>query len=279
MDSTTESASASDSGETGDTDDTTDIPPTSPACGMAAGSDWYAPYEVYWGEQTLRAEVDAGGVTREYIVEIPEPYDPNTPYPVVFTFHGLGALMDNAYGQHVANQWGQQVVAVYPQGLDNTWDLSAGGVDVSMFTGILNQLGNELCLDMRRIFVQGTSMGGGMTNFLACVMGDLVAGAGPTASWFPISADQCVAPVPVFVIHGMNDPTVSFNSGVQARDTWLSINGCSSESSPHDPSPCVIYDDCDSGVPVVWCAHDGGHDLPGVQGLDDDMMSFFMGLE
>jgi poly(3-hydroxybutyrate) depolymerase len=183
--------------------------------------------------------------------------------------------MDNAFGQHVGRLWDEQVVAVYPQGIDNTWDFGAGGPDVSLVTAILNQIGHEVCLDMRSIFVQGTSMGGGMSNFIACVLGDLVAGSGPAASWFPIATDQCVGPVPQFIVHGMNDPTVSFSSGVQARDTWLSINGCSDVSTPFDPAPCVIYDQCESGAPVVWCAHDGGHDLPNVHGLDVPMMAFF----
>jgi polyhydroxybutyrate depolymerase len=168
---------------------------------------------------------------------------------------------------------------VYPQGLDNTWDLVLGSADSAFFLAMLDQIGTELCLDMRSIFVQGTSMGGGMSNFLACAHGDLIAGSGPAASWFPIPPEQCVGPVPQFIVHGMNDPTVSFQSGVQARDTWLQLNGCTDTSAPYDPDPCVVYDECSSGAPVVWCAHAGGHDQPGVHDLDDDMMSFFGALE
>lgn len=258
---------------------TTGVPLTSPGCGMAPTTDWYAPYTVFWGEETLLAEVDVGGVTRQYIIELPENYDPDTAYPVVFTFHGLGAMMDNAFGQHVGELWDHQVVAVYPQGLANTWDLAVGSADSELFIAMLEQIGNALCLDMRAIFVQGTSMGGGMSNFLACAHGDLIAGSGPAASWFPIPPEQCAGPVPQFIVHGMNDPTVVFESGVQARDTWLSINGCSDSSTAYDPDPCVIYDDCTSGAPVVWCAHAGGHDQPGVHELDDDMMSFFGALK
>jgi polyhydroxybutyrate depolymerase len=256
-------------------DDTTDIPPTSPGCGTPATTDWYAPYTVFWGEETLLAEVEADGLTRQYIIELPENYSPDTAYPVVFTFHGLGATMDNAFGQHIGQLWEHQVVAVYPQGVDNAWNLAVGSADSAFFTAMLNQIGTALCLDMERIFVQGTSMGGGMSNFLACAHGDLIAASGPAASWFPIAPEECAGAVPQFLVHGTNDPTVSFESGVQARDTWLTVNGCSTTSTPYDPSPCVIYDDCESGAPVVWCAHDGGHDQPGVHGLDDDMMSFF----
>jgi polyhydroxybutyrate depolymerase len=143
---------------------------------------------------------------------------------------------------------------------------------------IINQIGNEVCLDMTSIFVQGTSMGGGMSNFIACAMGDLVAGSGPTASWFPIAPTDCVGPVPQFIVHGENDPTVPFSSGEEARDAWLGINGCSLESMAIEPAPCVMYDDCSSGAPVIWCAHAGGHDQPNVHGLDDDMMAWFESL-
>src|SRR5690606_21829191 len=38
------------------------------------------------GPQTM----DVDGTQRSYIVVLPEGYDPETPYPLIFAFHGLG---------------------------------------------------------------------------------------------------------------------------------------------------------------------------------------------
>ena len=45
-----------------------------------------------------------------------------------------------------------------------------------------------------------------------------------------------------------------------ARDKFVATNHCSSTTTAVNPSPCVSYDGCDSGYPVVWCLIAGeGH--------------------
>jgi poly(3-hydroxybutyrate) depolymerase len=283
VDSTGGSDASTDGGD--DDDDSAGIPPLSPGCGMPFTDEWLADYRLYWDAPALRATVDVGDVEREFLIQLPEAYDPDLPYPIVFTFHGQGGQMDNAYGQDVARRWDGEVIAVYPQGIPSnggsgptTWNLSVGGYDESFFIAMLNEIGGRMCIDMQRVLVQGTSMGGMMTNFLACSRGDLVRGAGPTASMFTLSPDACKGPIPQFVIHGMNDNVVSFSAGVQVRDRWLAINGCSDVSTPVDPAPCVAYTECESDAPVIWCAHDGGHDTPNVAGLDEGLHAFLQGL-
>lgn len=278
-DPTQGSAETGGGSETGE-DPTNEIPEFSPGCGLPLSTDWLEPYTVFWGEETVMGTVEAVGLQREFLVELPEPYDPDQPYPIVFTFHGYGAEMDNAFGQNVADLWDAQVIAVYPQGLGDpsSWRTSPNAEDVAFFIAMMNAIGSQMCVDMNRVFVQGTSMGGIMANALGCARADLVDGVGAIASSFPLSSDQCTGPTPAWVMHGRNDGTVGFGSGEQVRDIWLSINGCGAASTPISGTPCVTYDECDGNAPVVWCPHDGGHDLPSVQGLDDDLMGFFKSL-
>jgi len=36
-------------------------------------------------------------------------------------------------------------------------------------------------------------------------------------------------------------------------DALVGYNGCSMDTKPVDPSPCVEYQGCRPGYPVVWC--------------------------
>ncbi len=262
--------------DSNDSDDTSDIPELSPGCGMPLTTDWLGPHQLPGGQTTQRGTVDAAGTEREFLIDLPEDYDPRQAYPFVFTFHGLGGNMSNAFGQNVDDYWPEDVIAVYPQGLDGSWSYSTGGPDVALITSIINEVGIRMCVDMQRIFVQGTSAGGAMSNFVACVLGDLIAGAAPAASWFPVGSDVCEGPVPLFMVHGSADNVVSLGQGSAARDTWLQLNGCSGDPTAFDPAPCVTYT-CEH-APVVWCEHGGGHDQPNVIGLADALHGFFASL-
>lgn len=65
---------------------------------------------------------------------------------------------------------------------------------------------------------------------------------------------------------GSNDDAVSVESGREARDAYLAANGCSTSAVPVDPDPCVSYEGCDDGYPVVWCEDDSGHNPQGEWG-------------
>ena len=56
---------------------------------------------------------------------------------------------------------------------------------------------------------------------------------------------------------------MTIESGEASRDHWVEANGCSTTTTPVAPTDyCVAYDGCDSGYPVHWCVHDGGHTIP-----------------
>jgi hypothetical protein len=67
--------------------------------------------------------------------------------------------------------------------------------------------------------------------------------------------------------HDTTDNQNSFAGGMRARDRLLMVNGCGTQTLPYDfdgdpatPSPCVIYQGCKPGYPVVWCPTTGkGH--------------------
>ena len=61
--------------------------------------------------------------------------------------------------------------------------------------------------------------------------------------------------VAAWLAHGTGDGVVPFSQGQQARDSLLDRNGCDVGTAPVDPAPCVAYEGCAEGMPVVWCEH------------------------
>lgn len=225
-------------------------PGGTPGCGMEA-----AP-----GESTL--EIQVGASTREYLLVVPDGYDPETPMPLVFAWHGRGGTSEIArlYFQ-VENAANGQAIFVYPQGLpiesmggQTGWDLAASGIDVAFFDAMLEEVSAGLCVDPERVFSTGHSFGGYMTNALGCFRASALRGIGSVAGGPPFGVCEPDT-VAAFVTHGTGDQVVPFSQGEASRDALLERNGCGAATAAVDPSPCEAYDGCAEGMPVVWCAH------------------------
>jgi polyhydroxybutyrate depolymerase len=225
--------------------------------------------------------IDVDGVTREYIVSLPENYDGAHPYKLVFAWHGRtgtaeqiagGAFGGGFYGLKSDARGGDSTIFVAGQGLgtdedpeDTGWP-NTDGRDVAFVRATLDWLGQNYCIDQERIFSIGMSYGGIMSNTLGCEMGDVFRAIAPIASAFfgafGGDASECAGPVAVWLTHGTADDVLPLENGEEALELWLGQNGCDTTTVPVEPSPCVQYDGCESGYPVHWCVHDGGHIVP-----------------
>jgi polyhydroxybutyrate depolymerase len=268
-------ADSDDDGGEAEAEESSTGEPVSEGCGEPMPTDWFGPYTTIQGLTANRATVMVDGVAREYLVELPEPYDPDTPYPLVVAFHGNNSRMDNAFGQQLAREFEFQAVVAYPQGvpgegIDAIWHLQAESIDVDMFDALVEQIGANACIDRKRIYTWGYSRGGYFANLLACVRGDVVRGSSEAAAGMPLETDACVGPVNQFIMRGMEDPVVPEIEPRLAMQAWLELNGCSGTSTPAFHPDCKLFDDCSSDASVVYCEVPGvGHvlhqDVPGMQ--------------
>jgi polyhydroxybutyrate depolymerase len=232
-------------------------------------------------------EIDVGGELRNYILVVPEGYDPATPTPLVFGWHGRGSNADQArlyFGIEEAAA-GAAIIA-YPNGLpiasmgDQTgWDLGEGGIDVAFFDAMVQQLSDEMCIDPARVYSTGHSFGGYMSNALGCFRPDVLRAIGSVAGGpaFGACGEGRVAAI---LIHGELDEVVLLPQGEASRDALLARNACEDTTMPVDPDPCVAYDGCDAGYDVRWCLHGEealmGHMWPEFAG--PAIWDFFAGL-
>jgi poly(3-hydroxybutyrate) depolymerase len=219
-------------------------------CGNAAAAK---------GAQNLTIQVD--GKTRTYVLFVPNGYDAKKPIPLIFAWHSSGASgAESRRYYKLEPVTGDGAIIVYPDGLNGAWDLSANGIDMKFFDALLASISKDYCVDPARVFSTGYSFGGMMSHSLACDRGNKLRAFAPMAGAFFDGTKSCPTPVPAWIAHASNDPTVSFASGEAARDVWLKTNGCGTTTMPTTPSPCVTYQ-C-TKAPVTWCVHTQGHVWP-----------------
>jgi poly(3-hydroxybutyrate) depolymerase len=226
------------------------------------------------------------GFEGRYYISLPAGYDPSTRYPLGFAFHGDGRNHFDCRDPdcyEFQGVIGPHAVLVYMQSLREPPDAGETGWgdarddNVAFFEATLDALTAELCIDEQRVFVAGTSSGAIFANVLGCRLGDRLLAVAPIAGSTP-ETEQCTGTPAALVVHGVDDPHVTFESGQAARDFYAARNGCSPSTEPpiatvHDEirakrdaqptveaTACVEYTDC-SSAPVRWCEHSyGGYD-------------------
>lgn len=205
-------------------------------------------------ETWVAKTVDVGDATREWFVWLPANYDPDTPYPVVYQFHGCSSSANKENNNPpVQDQSGDAAIHVRGRAVDNCWDNSANGPDVAFFDAMVTSVEATWCADVDRRFATGYSSGAFMTHRLACDRGDVLRGVASIAGG--IGGNNCNGKVAALLIHDLDDMTVNISASESTRDRHLENNGCdtAAATTPTDHPPCVEYAGCDTGYPVVWC--------------------------
>ena len=229
--------------------------------GCGSGSD------VTTGEHTITS----AGVERVYYLKLPDTYDSDTSYPLIFAFHGFtGNYTFFSQGYYdLQDVVGDNAILVYPNALERNgetqWDYEA---DMVFFDDLYAELEATLCFDTRKVFAVGHSNGAGMTHTLGCKRGNILRAIAPVAGSFSDYAG-CTGQVAVLMTHGSNDPVMPIGQTIPTREYWIAINGCSSDAGQTEPGmdpACVSYADCDPAYPVQFCEHSEGHDWPDFAG-------------
>jgi poly(3-hydroxybutyrate) depolymerase len=239
----------------------------SAGCGKAAGL------------MNGRASIDVAGTMREYILALPNDYDPSHAYKLIFGWHPLGGSAQQVasggyYGlQKVAKD---QAIFVSPEGLPfqgNSlgWGNTNGG-DLAFLRAMLELFRAQLCVDEDRIFSTGFSFGGMMSFAVGCSATSMMRAVAPMAGNTMVSGcEKGTRPVALMGFHGTHDSVVDISGGQKGRDTFIQRNGCTMETMPAQPSwcdglaqnyqpcTCVSYQGCMPGYPVTWCEYNADH--------------------
>ena len=122
----------------------------------------------------------------------------------------------------------ENFIVVHPNGISNTWTVSANDdTDINFIVALLNQLEEDYNIESNRIYSTGMSMGGFFSFSLACRLSDRIAAvASVTGSMYQPAINNCspVKPMPILQIHGTEDVSVQYSSVAGLLDFWTSHN-------------------------------------------------------
>jgi polyhydroxybutyrate depolymerase len=168
----------------------------------------------------------SSGEEREYLLYVPDSYDPSTPTPLIIVIHGFAQWP--AHQAHVS-QWNQLAdeegfIVVYPSGTEYPKRWRAGGdnpgngtlsIDTQFIADLVDMLQQQYNIDPSRIYANGLSNGGGMSFLLSCELSDRIAAIGTVAGAYLYPFEECTRerPVPLIAFHGTADPIVPYLGG------------------------------------------------------------------
>ena len=148
--------------------------------------------------------------------------------------------------------------------------------DVGFAKALVQDVEKMACIDPKRVYAVGYSLGGGMVHVLACEAADIFAAASPAAADLVqqnVASRKPARPVTVFTFRGTADPAVPYAGGsldgltnigaVATFQTWAQIDQCTGSPSATDAQGCSTYSSCAGGVQVTLCTKQGGGHDPG----------------
>jgi polyhydroxybutyrate depolymerase len=160
--------------------------------------------------------------------------------------------------RHSLNSKLTNVIFVSPQGLGSTPGFAnTGGQDEDMTRAINTKMEAKYCTDKSRYFATGFSYGGTMSFTASCNMSDIFraigAQAGSTVSGATCANKKPARMVAIWATHGDADTVLPMSRTTPMIKALAKYNGCATTTVAVDPSPCVAYQGCQEGYPVIWC--------------------------
>ena len=235
--------------------------------------------------------VTVDGKKRTFIMHVPSAYKGDTTVPLVVDYHPIGGSgqqqMNGTTYKALTDPEG--VISLYPDGTSKSSGLSMGpgwnvgpccsnDDDVKFTREMIAMVKTKVCIDPKRTYATGFSMGSGMALHAACFMSDLFAAVSAGAMDLNrTNSAQCnpVRPISVIAFRGTNDPVCryeggdsGFNDGLNFLGAegnfrfWAEKNGCTGSPAKNSDG-CDEYSNCNGGVKVVLCTkQSGGHEQP-----------------
>jgi polyhydroxybutyrate depolymerase len=212
-----------------------------------------------------------------YLLHIPPDLDTKTPQPVVLALHGytqIASDMAKLGFNDTADQNG--FVVIYPDSAARTYSWNGGGCcgpaakagldDVAYIRRVLVDVGEQVRVDPKRIYIVGWSNGAEFAYRLACEMSDIFAAIAPYAGPLFVTPCQPDHPVSVMHMHGLSDTEVPYAGGQgdsvvadvffppvqEGIALWANVDGCSGNTkvTKLEYSTHTVYRNCKAGTAV-----------------------------
>jgi poly(3-hydroxybutyrate) depolymerase len=208
--------------------------------------------------------------SRNYILRVPEDYDNDHAYRLVFAFAESGSSAMSVATRNyftLATLDSTNTIFVAPDAANGAGSWSQSDVDLTDL--ILAELEEDLCIDKSRIFATGFSFGGAMSLALACKRADVFRGVAffSGADLTGSCTGTLTTPIAYYASQASGDSSGDPipSSGRIKQAQFAELNGCMPEPeattfpAPGQPHKCTVYQGCSAGHPTVYCVFDGPH--------------------
>lgn len=242
------------------------------------------------GLETVNIQVD--GLTRTYLLYVPPGDSTTNRLPLVLVYHGAGDTASNTTNEMGLLALAEQrhnMIIVYLQGVDDTWNDDAGDPpaeqqnvnDIGFTKAVLNKVESRYYVNRSRVVATGISNGAILVELLGCrIASDLTLIApveGQIANRF---ANNCKPgrPVSVYEVHATADPEIPYKGGTFGGDggpvtvlsatasakRWATLDHCVRRGSlTRSGSLIMRYQKCRDDVTVTLNSVLGGsHEWP-----------------
>ena len=233
--------------------------------------------------------VTVDGKKRTFIMHVPSAYDGSKPVPLVVDYHPvMGSGSNQLNGTTYKAQTDPEgVISLYPDGTKSAdsrkmgpgWNVGpccSDDDDVKFSREMIKFVETKVCIDKKRVYATGFSMGGGMTNHVACFMSDVFAAVAPAAMDLnKTNSAKCnpERPISIIMFRGTADNVCRYQGGDSGYNDglnflgaegnfrfWAEKNGCVGTPTKNSDG-CQEYSNCQDGTKVVLCTKkNGGHE-------------------
>jgi polyhydroxybutyrate depolymerase len=226
------------------------------------------------------------GITRDYLLYVPDSYDGTIQVPLMINFHGFGGNASDYmnYADMRTTATSESFILVYPKGscLDgfSHWNPCPIGADnksttddVGFVEAMITEISSQYNVDMERIYATGYSNGGMMAYGLANYKSDLIAAVASVSGAMLDCTGTTSHPMPVLHLHGTSDSVIPYDgndlySAAQSTlDYWINFNNTNTSPTINSDTNSVItiehavYNQGDNDVAVEHYKYiGGGHD-------------------
>lgn len=239
--------------------------------------------------------VMVGTTKRTYLVYLSASFDPKTPAPFVYVFHGYAMSGQQMHDitQYTALADTEGIALAFPDGIggpdalvapwnvENAGQMVCGGGqgvtttndDFAFMDAMKADIASDQCVDSAHVFSTGFSMGGYFSHHVGCYRSDIRAVA-PHSGGTLASLTACTTGhVPVIIFHGTadgtivpgcDDPNSLAQLGFPASATlWAAKNGCQNTyttvatNGSSGAGQCYVYDGCPADGQVELCTFTG----------------------
>jgi polyhydroxybutyrate depolymerase len=238
--------------------------------------------------------IQHGGRSRTALIHVPPGYTGKTAVPLAFNNHGSMCTADFQRRMSHLDEWADKrgVITVTPQGTGGLipgWNVGNSPQayiydkvdDVGFFKALIARLEQDLCIDDRRIYCAGFSLGGSMCYRLSCDMADKIAAIASVSG--PDGTKTCTPSraVPLLHIHGTSDGFASYKADYSDKSCpnhgaegcvmrHAKRTGCSPTTKvtfTKGKVSCKTYQGCPQNGEATLCTvTGGGHTWPGGEG-------------